>query len=351
MAGVPTIDVLECDKPESTSKKPPHNSSIPHRSSSVKPSMRSSRSRITLVGYDEELEYKLDTSYGTTNKVKEFAWLDHLLGVFCIRRGGRVSLSMTAIPTKPEEDQDHRPSPWILPVYVLSSQKDESRHFIPKEAKCTIDTGNLQGNLVSKTFVTTVLGYPESYFQPLTKAEEAGGTGVTGHKLIPQSAISLTWYHSNSTRVFRDMRFLISEHPMYDLIIGSQSIHQNRILDVPNLMDDHNVHNVEKGSEKREELRDIMNALRDKYAPIQRKVEGPKNSKDPTTLEQYHKLKAELDIAVQNFDTENRRFQIHRYWTKYTEGKGHKGKLEELQNEWQRDFPGEEIPALDLTSL
>lgn len=89
---------------------------------------------------------------------------------------------------------------------------------------------------MSKTFVTDILGYPESSFQPLTKAEEAGGTGVTGHKLVPQAAISLTWYHSKSTRVFRDMRFLISEHPMYDLIIGSPSIHQNRILDVPNLM-------------------------------------------------------------------------------------------------------------------
>lgn len=33
------------------------------------------------------------------------------------------------------------------------------------------------------------------------------------------------------------MRFLISEHPMYDLVIGSQSIHENGILDVPNLGD------------------------------------------------------------------------------------------------------------------
>jgi hypothetical protein len=129
-------------------------------------------------------------------------------------------------------------SPWVLPVYVLSSQKDESRHFIPKEAKCTIDTGNFQGNIVSKAFVTDVLRFPESLFQSLTKLEEAGGTGVTGHKLIPEGAIYLTWYHGNSTRVFRDMRFLISEHPMYDLIIGSQSIHENRILDVPNLGDE-----------------------------------------------------------------------------------------------------------------
>jgi hypothetical protein len=109
------------------------------------------------------------------------------------------------------------------------------RHLIPKEAKCTIDTGNLQGNIVSRAFVVDVLGFTESDFQSLTKAEEDGGTGVTGHKLIPDGAIYLTWYHINSTRVFRDMRFLISEHPMYDLIIGAQSIQKNNILDIPNL--------------------------------------------------------------------------------------------------------------------
>jgi alpha-mannosidase len=223
--------------------------------------------------------------------------------------------------------------------------------------------------LVSKTFVIDVLGYPESCFQPLTKVEEAGGTGVTGHKLIPQGAISLTWYHSNSTRVFRDMRFLISEHPMYDLIIGSQSIHQNRILDVPNLMDgEHNVPNKEKGcklassqlfipasinkltAEKLEELRDIMNERKTEYAPIQRKVEGPKKSKDLKILNQYQSLKQKYEIAVQNFNAENRRFQIDRYWNKHKEVKGRNEKLEELRNEWQKDFPGEEIPARVLTN-
>ncbi|PMD67562.1 uncharacterized protein K444DRAFT_18037 [Hyaloscypha bicolor E] len=351
MNEVHVANVLEYDNSEFTSKKPAHTCSISYRSSSIKPSMRSSRSRITLVGYDEDLEYKLDTAYGTTDKVKESTWLDHFLGVFCIRRRGRVSLRMTVMPTKPEEDEYHCRSPYILPVHVLSTQKDKSRHFIPKEAKCTIDTGNLQGNLVSKTFVIDVLGYPESCFQPLTKVEEAGGTGVTGHKLIPQGAISLTWYHNNSTRVFRDMRFLISEHPMYDLIIGSQSIHQNRILDVPNLMDgEHNVPNKEKGSEKLEELRDIMNERKTEYAPIQKKVEGPKKSKDPKILEQYHSLKQKYEIAVQNFNAENRRFQIDRYWNKHKEVKGRNEKLEELRNEWQKDFPGEEIPARVLTN-
>jgi hypothetical protein len=95
----------------------------------------------------------------------------------------------------------------------------------------------LQGNIISRTFLLDVLGYSEADFHELTKEEEDGGTGITGHRLIPEGAIYLTWYHSNSTRVFRDMRFLISEHPMYDLIIGAHSIRKNNILDVPNLAD------------------------------------------------------------------------------------------------------------------
>ncbi|KAH8777227.1 hypothetical protein BGZ57DRAFT_350480 [Hyaloscypha finlandica] len=345
MTEVRVANVLEYGKPEFASKKPTHTCSISHRSPSIKPSMQSSRSRITLVAYDEELEDKLDTAYGTTHKFKESTWLDRVLGVCCIGRRGRVSSRMTVMPTKPEQDEGHRRTPYILPVYVLSSQKDKTRHFIPKEAKCTMDTGNLQGNLVSKTFVTDVLGYPESCFQPLTKVEEAGGTGVTGHRLIPQGAIFLTWYSHNSTRVFRDMRFLVSEHPMYDLIIGSQSIYQNRILDVPNLMDGElNVPNKEK-AELLEDLRDAMNEKKTKFAPIQKKVEGPKQSKDPKILDQYRILKQEYDIAVQNFNAENRRFQIERYWNKHKEVKGREDKLEELLNKWQEDFPGEEIPA------
>lgn len=118
---------------------------------------------------------------------------------------------------------------------MLSTRKDTDNHQVPKEAKCTIDTGNMQGNIVSRAFVE-VLGYSESSFHMLTKAEKEGGTGITGHKLIPEGAIYLTWYHNKSTRVFRDMRFLVLEHPMCDLIIGARSIQENNILDVPNLM-------------------------------------------------------------------------------------------------------------------
>ena len=129
-------------------------------------------------------------------------------------------------------------SPWILPVYVLSTRRDSDRHQVPKEAKCTIDTGNMQGNIVSRAFVENVLEFSAANFCELTQDEKEGGTGITGHKLIPDGAIYLTWYHKKSTRVFRNMRFLISPNPQCDLIIGARSIQKDKLLAVPNLMDE-----------------------------------------------------------------------------------------------------------------
>jgi hypothetical protein len=127
-------------------------------------------------------------------------------------------------------------SPWVLPVVVLSPRKDTDKVQVKKIGKCTIDTGNTQGNIVSRSFVEHVLEFPKSSIRQLTEAEKEGGSGVTGHRLVPEGAIYLTWYHKKSTRVFHHMRFLISEYPNYDLIIGARSIQEHDIQDVPNLM-------------------------------------------------------------------------------------------------------------------
>ena len=207
--------------------------------------MQSSRSLLPLIGVEESFEPKSDAEYWIASSESRQSWLGKALKVLpesvrcCIPGRQRSRKYQTFVHDRPTEYQDREAnvaSPWVLPVYVLSTEKDQYRHLLPKEAKCTIDTGNLQGNLVSREFAVGVLGYTEEDFQMLTKEEEDGGAGVTGHRLIPEGAIYLTWYHSNSTRVFRDMRFLITEHPMYDLIIGACSIQKYRILDVPNLM-------------------------------------------------------------------------------------------------------------------
>jgi hypothetical protein len=91
----------------------------------------------------------------------------------------------------------------------------------------------MQGNIVSRDFVENVLEFPSSSFEKLTKEEETGGTGITGEPHIPLGAVNLTWYHKNSTRVFRDMRFLVSPSQHCDLIIGAWSIQKDKILDVP----------------------------------------------------------------------------------------------------------------------
>jgi hypothetical protein len=67
----------------------------------------------------------------------------------------------------------------------------------------------------------------------MTEEEERGGTTISGALHIPQGVIHLTWYHKSSTRVFRDMRFLISPAPNCDMIIGAQSIEEGKILSVP----------------------------------------------------------------------------------------------------------------------
>jgi hypothetical protein len=123
-------------------------------------------------------------------------------------------------------------SPWILPAFVVSNEQDDEKRPTVKIAKCTIDTGSLQGNIVSRKLVET-LGFSPSDFEKLTEDEERGGSGITGDPHIPQGAIYLTWYHNNSTRVFRDMRFLVSPSESCDMIVGAWSIQKDKILDVP----------------------------------------------------------------------------------------------------------------------
>jgi hypothetical protein len=202
-------------------------------------------SNITLVDDDYD-----DVIY----KPHKHTWADRLLGILCVKvpkekktimhqrsvqhmpEVCRMSLILNISANKVPLQSYATSSPWILPVYVLSNRQDKDKHHIQVEAKCTIDTGNMQGNIVSRKFVQEVLEYPESAFCPLTKEEEVGATSITGHQLIPEGAVCLTWYHKKSTRVFRNMRFLISPNEHCDFIIGAQSIQKHRVLDVPNLM-------------------------------------------------------------------------------------------------------------------
>lgn len=87
-------------------------------------------------------------------------------------------------------------------------------------------------------------------------------------------------------------------------------------------------------------------------------MQAQKKQNDAKLQGKYQEVKAELEAAEKAFDTENRRFQIHRYWVfwaKHPEGKGRNKKnqeqLDKWQVEWREAFPNEgNIPAENLTN-
>jgi hypothetical protein len=79
------------------------NSSISYRSSSAKLSIRSSRSRITLVGHDASLEPEVDVPDGTTSNVRGWSRFDHLLAVFYINRRPTPAVLVSERRADPED--------------------------------------------------------------------------------------------------------------------------------------------------------------------------------------------------------------------------------------------------------
>lgn len=201
-------------------------------------SARSSLSRITHVEENAQIAPYPEFEDSSTITPSNYTFLDHLGAIFRI-------IFCVPVPKKMEKSSagpvkrvsfDMESSPWVLPIHVVSTRRDTDKHPVIKRAKCTIDTGNMQGNIVSREFVEKVLQYSEANFVSLTAAEKEGGFGVTGHKLVPEGAIYLTWYFDKSTRVFHDMRFLVSPYSQCDLIIGARSIQKDNLLGIPNLM-------------------------------------------------------------------------------------------------------------------
>ncbi|KAL3421029.1 hypothetical protein PVAG01_07474 [Phlyctema vagabunda] len=215
---------------------------LPNRNRSLS-NAPSERSGITLITDDaitvdrfEENIKNTEVGAGETERnasSRLHTWLNHFRGVFCMKPNNDLQAVSGNRLLDKEEDHD---SPWVLQVFVQSARKDDAEHYAPQWARCTFDTGNLQGNIVSKGYLLDVLGWAESSFLPLTDRERVPGISITGHQLEPEGAVNLTWYHRKSVKVFHNMRFLISPHSHYDLVIGCRSILKHNLVSVPNLM-------------------------------------------------------------------------------------------------------------------
>jgi len=126
-------------------------------------------------------------------------------------------------------------NPWIKTVLVLSKERNRLKNSIPKEAKCIIDTGNSQGNTVSKDFCLQTLKFTEADFKPLTISEKNEGFAMNGCSVTAVAAVELSWFHASGVKVFRDMRFLVLEETICDMTIGAETIAKYKLVNEPNL--------------------------------------------------------------------------------------------------------------------
>jgi len=112
----------------------------------------------------------------------------------------------------------------------------------------------------------------------------------------------LTWYHQNSSRVFRDVRFLISPIENCDMIIGARSIRKDKILDVPSLMagkihvpEDDEAEEKKKLTELRYKKNTELGDQRIRRKEVKRNRKDPKNEL-PALNESILQLHDEVEI-------------------------------------------------------
>jgi hypothetical protein len=125
---------------------------------------------------------------------------------------------------------DHKKSPFIVTVAVYANPSADVKQR--QEARCLLDTGCMQGNIISASLAHR-LGF--TTYEALKPREESGGTVATGHIHQVLGAIHLTWYQVSSAKIFNNMRFLVSESDQFDLVIGTHSISRFRLFSPPNL--------------------------------------------------------------------------------------------------------------------
>ncbi|OCK94941.1 uncharacterized protein K441DRAFT_659385 [Cenococcum geophilum 1.58] len=129
-------------------------------------------------------------------------------------------------------DEKDDPPPFTLTVSAWPKIDPRPGNF--HSAQCVLDTGCLQGNIISKKLAFE-LGFDESDYKRLDQKEKHGGKTATGHILEVEGALHLSWHYESSPQVLRDMRFLVLDANGIDMIIGARSIIKHKLLSPPNL--------------------------------------------------------------------------------------------------------------------
>ncbi|KAI9773864.1 MAG: hypothetical protein M1840_006090 [Geoglossum simile] len=289
----------------------PGNSSTRRRSTSVASSIRSARSDITTVDNHSNvpvLDRKAIKRRRTQiAEVKISRWSCFLGFVFGPRIAERAAAA-TIKGSDMDEDEDIFGShgfPWIQTIHMLPSDKAGIGH---QQARCLLDTGCLQGNLVSEEFARK-LGYTESDFRPLRPRESNGGTSATGHTHMPKGALHLTWYHNASPRLYSDMRFLVSPSQQYEIVIGAHSILKYKLVSHPNFAVTAGRTSFKLPSDKdRQNLDQERAKLANELKTLERNLKSERTKGRPNKIK---KLEADITKTEKELLVKKLRLQLH----------------------------------------
>ncbi|KAF2464167.1 uncharacterized protein BDR25DRAFT_346844 [Lindgomyces ingoldianus] len=170
--------------------------------------------------------------------VVSLSWWDCVKGFFL--GPGKVKPKLTATAEIADlEDADEKmfddktECPFFLTVSVFPCQGSDVVER--QEGRCVLDTACLQGNIISIEFAHR-LGFTQ--FKSLKPRERNGGIVASGNIHNVSGAIHVSWYHCTSSKVFRNMRFLVSESAPVDMVIGTHSIVRHQLISPPNLFID-----------------------------------------------------------------------------------------------------------------
>ncbi|ORY09024.1 hypothetical protein BCR34DRAFT_385554 [Clohesyomyces aquaticus] len=202
----------------------------PERSSSP---ASSARTRVSESPSEERIE-PIKRRQTQAVEIEDISWVQCLKALWS--RSGRKKLKQQIlsglriedVPEPPDKDFIKTECPYIVTVSVYPVDKASD----PIEARCTLDTGCLQGNIISAKLAQR-LGFVE--YRPLSERESTGATLLTGNIHTAKGAVLVTWHHFTSTKFFHDMRFLVTESENVDLIIGTASIIKHNLIPPPNL--------------------------------------------------------------------------------------------------------------------
>ncbi|KAE9364221.1 hypothetical protein N431DRAFT_104210 [Stipitochalara longipes BDJ] len=274
-----------------------------HRSTSV----ASNRSGITIVDNNSNVPLlngaPIKRRYTQVVNIKISRWSCLWGFLFGSRITERAAIATVEATEINDEDEDDDNCPFIINVQVLPSSNAASKAH--QQARCTFDTGCLQGNIISIEFARK-LGFTSADFKRPSSRERNGGTSATGHAHVPEGVLHLTWYHNSSPRLFRNMRFLVSPSEHFDIVIGANSILKYKLLAPPNLGVDSGITTVIPSSDKEyDKLRSAAEKLRTEVETLEHEL--PRLPKTDETKIKRHEskiktMKKKLRIACLDRD-------------------------------------------------